>query len=88
MATRNDITGDLIQSRVNSQKFEDNFDAIFRKKDKVENTVDASLCDICGKTLDATKECAWTGCPLNWNEKRMDIIGSNGPVGYTEEDMK
>lgn len=47
-----------------------------------------ALCDICGKTLDATKECAWTGCPLNWDEKRMDIIGSNGPVGYTEEDMK
>jgi hypothetical protein len=79
MATRNDITGDLIKSRVNNQQFEDNFDNIFRKKDP--------LCDICGKTLNAVKECAFTGCPLNWDEKRMDIIGSNGPVGYGEEDI-
>ena len=79
MATRNDITGDLIKSRVNNQQFEDNFDNIFRKKDP--------LCDICGKTLNAVKECAFTGCPLNWDERRIDIIGSNGPVGYGEEDI-
>lgn len=43
------------------------------------------LCKICGKELDATKECAWTGCPLNWgdeaSERRQDIIGQNGPTG-------
>ena len=79
MATRNDITGDLIKSRVNNQQFEDNFDNIFRKKDP--------LCDICGKTLNAVKECAFTGCPLNWDETRADIIGSNGNIGYEEEDI-
>lgn len=79
MATRNDITGDLIKSRVNNQQFEDNFDNIFRKKDP--------LCDICGKSLSGTKECAFTGCPLNWDEKRADIIGSNGNIGYEEEDI-
>lgn len=76
MATRNDITGDLIKSRVNNQQFEDNFDNIFRKKDP--------LCDICGKSLSGTKECAFTGCPLNWDETRCDIIGSNGNIGYED----
>ena len=46
------------------------------------------LCKICGKVLGSTKECAWTGCPLNWgdeaSEKRQDIIGQNGNVGYGE----
>jgi len=79
MATRNSITGDLIKSRVNNKQFEDNFDNIFRKKDP--------LCDICGKTLNAVKECAFTGCPLNWDETRVDIIGSNGNIGYEEEDI-
>jgi hypothetical protein len=77
MAAHNDITGDLIQSRVNSKEFEDNFDAIFRKKD--------ANCNICGKTFASTKECAFTGCPLNWDdswdEARVDVIGQNGPTG-------
>ena len=75
MASRNDVTGDLIKSRKNSKEFEDNFDRIFRKnKDP--------LCDVCGKTLSSKgQECAWTGCPLNWDETRVDIIGQNGPTG-------
>lgn len=32
MATRNDITGDALISRVNSDSFRDNFDKIFRSK--------------------------------------------------------
>jgi hypothetical protein len=80
MASRNDVTGDLIKSRKNSKEFEDNFDKIFRKnKDP--------LCDVCGRVLDPKKECAWTGCPLNWDEKRADIIGSNGNIGYEEDDI-
>lgn len=31
MATRNDITGDALISKVNTDKFRDNFDRIFRK---------------------------------------------------------
>ena len=34
MATRNDITGDALISRVNSDSFRDNFDRIFRSKTK------------------------------------------------------
>lgn len=73
MAAHNDITGDLIQSRVNSKEFDDNFDLIFKKKD--------ANCNICGKTFATTKECAFTGCPLNWDEDRIDTIGQNGPTG-------
>jgi len=55
---------------------------------KMDETEDP-LCKICGKVLGSTKECAWTGCPLNWgdeaSEKRQDIIGQNGNVGYGEE---
>ena len=75
MASRNDVTGDLIKSRKNTKEFEDNFDNIFRKTPK------DPLCNVCGKSLGATKECAWTSCPLNWDETRVDIIGQNGPTG-------
>jgi len=64
MVAKNDITGDLIQSKLNSKAFEDNFDKIFRK----------------------VKEEA----PELWteeDEKRVDIIGQNGPVGYSIEEM-
>ena len=64
MVAKNDITGDLIQSKTNNKAFEDNFDRIFRK----------------------VKEEA----PELWTEeeeKRVDIIGQNGPVGYNLEDI-
>jgi predicted small secreted protein len=32
MASRNDITGDWIKSKPNSEQFEENFDRIFRQK--------------------------------------------------------
>ena len=32
MVTKNDITGDLLQSRMNSKEFENNFDRIFRQR--------------------------------------------------------
>ena len=80
MAAKNDITGDTIKSRVNSKEFEDNFDAIFRQKDP--------LCKVCGKSLsDKGNECAYTACPLNWDEARCDVIGQNGNIGYEEEDI-
>lgn len=46
-----------------------------------------SLCKICGKDLEKVAECAWTSCPLlfeneeDWDESRMDIIGQNGNDG-------
>ena len=74
MASKNDITGDSLISKANSKAYENNYDLIFGKK--------STLCDICGKDLKTTKECAWTSCPLNWDEKRADVIGQNGNVGY------
>lgn len=35
MATKNDITGDTLISKVNSKQYEDNFDKIFGKKKPV-----------------------------------------------------
>jgi hypothetical protein len=32
--TKNDITGDKIQSKVNSKEYRDNFDRIFKSRDK------------------------------------------------------
>jgi hypothetical protein len=53
--------------------FEDNFDRIFSKKE--------TLCDVCGKDLNKVTECAWTSCPSNWDEKRVDVLGQNGNDG-------
>jgi len=36
MASKNDITGDVLQSRMNSKAFEENFDRIFRRKETLE----------------------------------------------------
>ena len=36
MADKNPITGDLLQSRMNSKEFEENFDRIFRKKSRID----------------------------------------------------
>lgn len=46
------------------------------------------ICDICGKDLGKVSECAWTSCPLNWDESRIDTIGPNGNDGlhYKEKD--
>jgi hypothetical protein len=76
MARRNDVTGDKIQTKgVFSKEAEDNFDLIFGKKTK------DPLCNVCGKSLAGTKECAWTSCPLDWDESRLDTIGQNGNEG-------
>ena len=32
MASKNNITGDVLQSRMNTKEFEENFDRIFRKR--------------------------------------------------------
>jgi len=36
MTSKNDITGDVLQSRMNSKAFEENFDRIFRRKETFE----------------------------------------------------
>jgi hypothetical protein len=37
MATKNDITGDEIKSKVNSNAYESNYDKIFRSKREIED---------------------------------------------------
>jgi hypothetical protein len=46
------------------------------------------ICDICGKELDKVTECAWTSCPLLWDEERIDIIGSNSNEGLHYPELK
>lgn len=41
MATRNDITGDQIKSRNNSEAYKNNWDAIFGKKKQVQDVEEA-----------------------------------------------
>lgn len=38
MATRNDVTGDALVSRYNNDQFRDNYDKIFGKKDRKQET--------------------------------------------------
>ena len=45
MTTRNDVTGDLLQSKLNNDNYRDNYDRIFGKKkakQDTSNTTDAS----------------------------------------------
>ena len=43
MATRNDITGDALISKVNTDKFRDNFDRIFRKGKSDDKGISAAV---------------------------------------------
>lgn len=76
--SKNNITGDALITKIGNkeqkQKFDEGFDRIFGKQKD-------PLCDVCGKNLKATAECAWTGCPLNWDEDRVDTVGQNGNDG-------
>lgn len=72
MAT-NPITGDPLISKLTNKAYEEGWDRIFSSKKKD--------CDICGKILADVTECAWTSCPKNWDEERIDIVGQNGSTG-------
>lgn len=92
MTARNDVTGDLIQTKTaTDDKYAEGWERIFGKNKVASDTatcnqsVESTLCDICGKELNKVGECAWTSCPLNWDEKRADIVGQNGNVGYGED---
>lgn len=82
MTAKNDITGDLIQSKSSSKAYEDNYDLIFRKKKSA-----TTRCRTCDKVVAEVKDCAWTSCPVLWDESRVDVVGQNGNEGlhYEEE---
>lgn len=70
MAAKNEHTGDSLISRTLSPEGEANFDAIFGTKKKTNGGyVPPPL------PHDSDD-------PEEWDERRMDIIGQNGPVGY------
>lgn len=74
MATRNDITGDKLISRTLSKEGEDNWDRIFGKKKTT----------VAEATPTADQPMEYTQMDL-FDEERIDIIGSNGNIGYEEE---
>lgn len=65
MASRNDVTGDLIKTKgVLSKQGEDNWDRIFGKKKQPLNEYPDNGTD-----------------PDKWDEARIDVVGSNGNEG-------
>jgi hypothetical protein len=78
MASYNEITGDKIATRTITKDYENNFDRIFRKdKDKVAEpeVTPVEPVEPTQMELDFGDEEA---------ERRMDIIGSNGNIGYED----
>lgn len=68
---RNEITGDLIRTKhKRSEDFEDNFDAIFGKRDFRNRKI---------QQQEQLNE--YPNDPDPWDESRIDRIGSNGPTG-------
>jgi hypothetical protein len=66
MASRNDITGDLIKTKANgdSDAFAEGWDRIFGKKKQPLNEYPDNSTD-----------------PEKWDESRIDVVGSNGNDG-------
>jgi len=86
MATKNDITGDFIQSKPNSEQFEKNFELIFGKKQSIEK----HLMDSVKENEELYKNLDPLTKPFPHNilkQSRIDTIGSNGNDGlhYTYE---
>lgn len=72
MTARNEITGDLIKTRVgNSDNFKKGFDGIDWSV-KLEDVTPATNQPVEPTQLDL------------FDEERIDIIGSNGNIGYGE----
>lgn len=81
---RNDVTGDLIKSKPSSDMFGDNFDRIFRKKDKLPIDKEWDQMAPVGKEL--LNEYPDNGAdPDKWDEKRVDTVGQNGNDGLHYE---
>jgi len=73
MTARNEITGDLIKTRVgNSDNFKKGFDGI---------DWSVKLEDVTPTTNQPVES---TQLELDFDEDRIDIIGQNGNIGYEE----
>ena len=78
MATRNDITGDLIKTKTgNSDAYADNYDRIFGKKKKT---------DVAKPTSTPTQPAEYAE---DWQSAERDkAIAQNGNIGYTPEQIE
>lgn len=65
--SKNEITGDEIKTKVSSKEYEENFDKIFRKE---KTSV--------GYPPLTTNKPVESSDKDDWDEERIDIIGSNG----------
>ena len=75
MATRNDITGDLIKTKANGDDdaYADGWERIFGKKNKVADAEAAPNQPVEPTPADL------------FDEERIDTIGQNGNIGYGED---
>ena len=87
MTTRNPITGDEIKSKINTKEYEDNYDRIFKRKPQ---SLDAAYERrammqglVVNPLFEENKE-LWTEA----DEKRMDVVGTNGNEGLHYEENK
>lgn len=86
MASYNDITGDKIQTRSGlSEQGKSNWDNIFPPKKK-ERYVPPPLPAELASTKPAANQLVehWTDA----DEKRLEIIGHNGNIGYENSDLE
>lgn len=88
MATRNDITGDLIKTKANgaNEAYSDGWDRIFGKKKAVTNeeTKEANQVEDNMATTQATPDQS-VESTQDWDEERQDVIGQNGNEGIHYE---
>jgi hypothetical protein len=78
MAARNEITGDLIQTKLtNTTLYESNWDKVFGNK---------QAATVAGVEATADKPTQWTQLDL-FDEDRIDTIGANGNEGIHYEGL-
>lgn len=71
---RNEITGDKLITKKKTKAFDDNFDLIFRKKERFEGYTTI-------ETGHIKKEPTERDPDPDWDEGRIDVIGQNGNDG-------
>ena len=85
MATWNDITGDPLVSRVLSKKGEEAFEEIFGKRKTNGGWTPPPLPQVASAQTTTDKPVElWTEA----DEKRLEVIGQNGNVGYGHSDLE
>lgn len=80
MVAKNDITGDFIQSKPNSEQFEKNFELIFGKKQSIEKHLTESVKE--NEELYKNLDPITKPFPHNiLRQSRIDVVGQNGNDG-------